>query len=145
MNLPILPTYYYLDHFTEMMSFVEETYAAVLGPEHYGFTQQFRALPMDEQCLFVRMINRRGYIFDPAALRYAEISDLGRALRGLTKHGFLRRLEASDYGAWLCIQKKDALLEIARSSGRADVRTSWSKPKLIDHFLQHVPFAAAAE
>jgi DNA polymerase-3 subunit epsilon len=145
MNLPLLPAYYYLDHFTEMMSFVEETYAAVLGPEHYGFTQQFRALAMDEQCLFVRMLNRRGYIFDPSALRYAEISDLGLALRGLTKHGFLRRLDASDYGSWLCIQKKDALLEIARSSGCDEVRASWSKPKLIDYFLQHVPFAAAAE
>ena len=71
MILPVLPTYYYLDHFTEMLCFVEETYGAVLGPEHHGFTKQFRALAMGEQCLFVRMLNRRGYIFDPAALKLA--------------------------------------------------------------------------
>src|SRR5437899_6844406 len=71
MILPVLPTYYYLDHFTEMLCFVEETYGAVLGPEHHGFTKQFRALAMGEQCLFVRMLNRRGYLFAPAALKYA--------------------------------------------------------------------------
>jgi hypothetical protein len=60
MILPVLPTYYYLDHFTEMMSFVEETYGAALGPEHYGFMEQFRGLAMDEQCLCVRMLNRGG-------------------------------------------------------------------------------------
>jgi DNA polymerase-3 subunit epsilon len=143
MSLPVLPTYYYLDHFAEMLSFVEETYGAVLGPEHHGFTRQFRTLAMDEQCLFVRMLNRRGYIFDPGTLRYAEISDLGLALQNLMSGGFLRRLDASDYGAWLCILKKDALIEIARSAGRTDVRTSWSKPKLIDYFTEHVPSVAA--
>jgi len=30
MKLPALPVYYYLDHFTEMRSFVESTYAPVL-------------------------------------------------------------------------------------------------------------------
>jgi len=145
MILPVLPPYYYLDHFTEMLCFVEETYGAVLGPEHHGFTKQFRGLAMDEQCLFVRMLNRRGYIFHPAALKYAEISDPGLALRNLLGQGFLRKLDASDYGAWLWIQKKDALLDIARALDRTDVRASWSKPKLIDYFLRHVPFAVAAE
>src|SRR3954470_20364178 len=103
MSLPVLPTYYYLDHFAEMISFVEETYGAVLGLEHHSFTSQFRALARDEQCLFVRMLNRRGYIFDPGTLRYAEISNLELALQNLMGGGFLRKLDASDYGAWLCI------------------------------------------
>jgi hypothetical protein len=30
MSLPVLPTYYYLDHFKEMLSFIESTYASVL-------------------------------------------------------------------------------------------------------------------
>lgn len=59
--------------------------------------------------------------------------------------GFLRRLDASDYGAWLCVLKKDALIELARSAGRTDIRASWSKPKLINYFIEHVPFAVAAE
>src|SRR5438034_10070421 len=76
MILQVLPTYYYLDHFTEMLSFVEETYRAALGPEHHGFKKKLRALAMDEQCLFVRMLNSRGYILPQAGYKYAEISDL---------------------------------------------------------------------
>ena len=56
MSLLALPIYYYLDHFTEMLSFVEETYAEVLGPEHHAFTRQFRSLAMDGQCFFVPSI-----------------------------------------------------------------------------------------
>ena len=36
MKLPELPTYYYLDHFREMLSFVETTYSAVLDEEHHA-------------------------------------------------------------------------------------------------------------
>ena len=35
MSLPVLPTYYYLGHFNEMLSFVETTYASVLASEHH--------------------------------------------------------------------------------------------------------------
>src|SRR4029079_17963697 len=93
----------------------------------------------------VRMFNRRGFIFDPSALRYAEISDVPLALRNLMRRGFLRKLEASDYGAWLCILKKDALLTVAKAADHTDVRSSWPKAKLIDYFLQHVPFALASQ
>ena len=55
---PVLPTYYYLDHFSEMLSFVESTYREVLGDPHRAFIQEFRSLTADEQCLLVRMINR---------------------------------------------------------------------------------------
>jgi hypothetical protein len=30
---PVLPTYYYLDHFTEMLSFVRGTYGSILADE----------------------------------------------------------------------------------------------------------------
>jgi len=59
MSLPVLPTYYYLDHFKEMLSFIESTYASVLDNQHHAFIHQFRHLTADEQCLFVRLTNRR--------------------------------------------------------------------------------------
>ena len=60
---PVLPTYYYLDHFTEMLSFVRGTYGSILADEHHAFIARFegtlkrRAVPFDphdqsaRQCL----------------------------------------------------------------------------------------------
>ncbi len=143
MTLPILPTYYYLDHFTEMLSFVETTYATILDPSDHEFISDFRGLPADEQCLFVRMVNRRGHIFAPATLKYAEIADISAAVQGLFSRGYLRELREDDYAAWLCVLTKDRLLEIARDTDCEGVRRSWPKSRLIDHLLTHVPFAAA--
>ena len=143
MKLPVLPTYYYLDHFTEMLSFVETTYATVLDTAHYEFIRDFRCLPANEQCLFVRMVNRRGYIFEPAALKYAEIADIAMAVQGLSCRGYLRELREDDYDAWLCVLTKSRLLDIARGADCESVRSSWAKPRLIDHLLTQVPFAVA--
>jgi len=57
---PVLPTYYYLDHFTEMLSFVRGTYSSILADEHHAFIARFEGLSKDAQCLLIRMINRRG-------------------------------------------------------------------------------------
>ena len=41
---PVLPTYYYLDHFTEMLSFVRGTYGSILADEHHAFIARFEGL-----------------------------------------------------------------------------------------------------
>src|SRR5262245_34281321 len=112
MSLPVLPTYYYLDHFKEMLSFVERTYASVLDSEHHQFIRQFRELTSDEQCLFVRMTNRRGNVFGIAHLKYAEMGNVEAAIEGLRNKGFIRGLAQADYLAWLATLKKDALVLI---------------------------------
>jgi len=63
MKLPVLPTYYYHGHFTEMLSFVRGAYASVLTEQHHSFISTFENLTKDGQCLLIRMINRRGRIF----------------------------------------------------------------------------------
>src|SRR6516165_12589098 len=60
----VLPVYYYLDHFLEMLAFVRATYDSVLDEEHHAFFARFEMLSQDAKCLLVRMINRRGRIFD---------------------------------------------------------------------------------
>ena len=79
MKLPTLPTYYYLDHFTEMLEFVRKTYGAVLAEEHHAFVTGFEKLSKDAQCLLIRMLNRRGTVFNRHLFKYAEISDLEAA------------------------------------------------------------------
>jgi DNA polymerase-3 subunit epsilon len=143
MKLPILPVFYYLDHFTEMLSFVESTYGSVLTDEHRAFVARFNGFTRDAQCLLIRMINRRGAIFNRSHLRYEEIADVERALVDLHAGGHARPLCDADYDQFLRCLPKAELLQGAKSAGFPDARTSWSKPKLVDFFLTNVPFATA--
>jgi DNA polymerase-3 subunit epsilon len=143
MKLPTLPVYYYHDHFTEMLSFVADVYAPVLDEPHRAFIATFAALSRDAQCLLIRMINRQGRIFRVAALRYAEIADARAALDELRACRLVRPLAEPDYAAFLHGHAKPALVQAGRDAGLADIRTSWSKAKLVDHFLNNVSFATA--
>jgi DNA polymerase-3 subunit epsilon len=145
MKLPVLPVYYYLDHFTEMLAFVAKTYGPILTDEHREFITRFENLSKDARCLFIRMLNRRGVIFDRSAFKYAEISDHESALDELAKCGHARPLQRNDYAAFIARLSKDALLAGAKSAGLTAVRSSWPKQKLVDHYVSEVAFATAVE
>ena len=83
MKLPDLPTYYYLDHFTEMLSFVRSIYGTVLSDEHYAFITRFESLSRDARCLLIRMVNRRGTVFNRQLFKYAEIKDMQGVRHGI--------------------------------------------------------------
>ena len=87
MKRPDLPAYYYHDHFVEMLSFVRTTYGPILTDEHDAFVSRFQSLSKDAQCLLIRMVNRRGAIFNRTLFRYAEISDVERAADDLLHSG----------------------------------------------------------
>ena len=145
MKRPDLPVYYYHDHFLEMLSFVRTTYGPILTDEHDAFVLRFQSLSKDAQCLLIRMVNRRGAIFNRTLFRYAEISDVERAADDLLACGQARTLKAEDYAAFVACLPKDILVAGARAAGRTDIRVSWPKAKLADYFLTHVPFEVAAE
>lgn len=145
MKLPVLPVYYYLDHFTEMLAFVGKTYGAILTRDHHDFIARFAGLSKDAQCLFIRMVNRQGAIFNRSLFRYPEISDVDAALVALVNCGHARPIDADDYGRFLACLPKDVLLTAAKAAGLKEVRKSWAKPKLADYFLAQVPFATAAQ
>jgi DNA polymerase-3 subunit epsilon len=145
MKRPDLPVYYYHDHFVEMLAFVRTTYGSILTDEHDAFVVRFQHLSKDAQCLLVRMVNRRGAIFNRSLFRYAEISDLERAADDLLSCGQARHLREEDYAAFVTCLPKDILVTGARTAGRADIRVSWPKAKLVDYFLAQVPFEVAAE
>jgi DNA polymerase-3 subunit epsilon len=145
MKRPNLPIDYYHDHFVEMLAFVKATYGSILTEEHDAFVARFQHLSKDAQCLLVRMVNRRGAIFNRALFRYAEISDLERAADDLLACGQARRLRDEDYAAFVACLAKDVLVTGAKAAGRTDIRVSWPKAKLVDYFLTQVPFEVAAE
>ncbi|MBT8097217.1 MAG: VRR-NUC domain-containing protein [Woeseia sp.] len=84
-----LSTYYYLDHFIEMLSFVEQHYAHVMLESHVEFIAAFQRLPRDAQCLYVRLVNRKGRVFAVDKLRYPELADVPGLTALLREHGWI--------------------------------------------------------
>ncbi len=145
MKLPVLPVYYYLDHFTEMLAFVSKTYGPILTDEHRDFMTRFEALSRDAKCLLIRMINRQRTVFDLSAFEYAEIANIEAARTDLLTQGLVREVTEQDYAALLSGLPKAVLVSGARAAGDTAVRASWPKPRLIDHFLTGISFATAVE
>ena len=143
MTLPVLPLYYYHDHFTEMLSFVCETYGPVLTEEHRAFVARFSSLSKDAQCLFIRMVNRNGTVFNPSTFKYAEIADLFGALAELAAAGYVRGLIEKDYAAFVACLAKPVLFDGAKAAGMSDVRASWPKGKLTEYYLANLSFGTA--
>ncbi|WP_349643740.1 MULTISPECIES: hypothetical protein [Bradyrhizobium] len=119
-----------------MLGFVQRTYASVLGPEHHAFVARFEGLTRDARCLLVRMINRRGAIFNRSLFSYPEIDDVESAAADLTAAGHARKLGEADYAAFVSSLPKDILVTGAQAAGeetsanpgrsRSSSTTTWS-------------------
>ncbi len=142
---PTLPVFYYLDHFSEMLAFVSRTYGPILTDDHVLFARRFCAMSRDAQCLLVRMVNRRGAVFNKEHFRYAEIDDVTSALTELGSAGHLRKLEVADYASFLSCLPKTELVTGGKSAGYAEIRSSWPKPRLVEFFAHRIPFKSAVE
>lgn len=138
-----LPQLYYLTHFREMLDFVREKYAHVLAEEHRRFMAEFDALKTEEQCLYVRLVNRKGHVFELAKLRYAEIPELPGTMEALQEAGFVTTVTENDFDALLESLSKEALIELlAPHLETAGVKKSWPKAKVLGHARATLEFAA---
>lgn len=89
MAFPVLPAKYYLTHFHEFIEFIEEHYLPVLDQSHLEFLNKFKSLSEDAQCMYVRMVNRKGVLFAKAGFaKYVEIAHQESALAELKQNGF---------------------------------------------------------
>ena len=84
-----LPTYYYHEHFLEMLDFVASHYAHALLDRHARVVEEFHALPKPEQCLYVRLVNRKGRVFASNKLRYPELGDTRSLIGVLAERGWV--------------------------------------------------------
>lgn len=135
---PVLPAQYYLDHFNEILTVIGERYEPVLEPRHREFIDQFKALPRPARCLYIRMLNRRGTVFDSSRFSYQEIEDIPVQVDTLLQSRFIRRVTVSDVDAWLPVLSKDRLLSlIGRQCSPDSYRRSWSKAALLE-FALHI-------
>ena len=85
----ILPPRYYQDYFNYLVDFIEKNSPHCLGDEDKLFIQSYRNLTNNAQCLFIRMLNRRGEFFRLDKLQYEEIQDYDTSLELLSEEGFI--------------------------------------------------------
>ncbi|MEQ9219931.1 MAG: VRR-NUC domain-containing protein [Cyclobacteriaceae bacterium] len=85
----ILPPRYYLDYFNYLIEFIEKHSGHLLGEGDRQFINEYRSLHSDAQCLFIRMLNRKGEFFRLDKLQYPEIEVYADSLDQLTQLEFI--------------------------------------------------------
>ena len=128
----ILAERYYLQHFLEFLQVIETGYGHVLEDDHLGFVAQFNALDEDAQCLYVRMLNRKGKVFNWGKFNYPEIKNIPRRIEDLIEKQFIRRPLTEDFDVWLkALNKQQLIKAINDQCPLLSLRPSWSKSKLL--------------
>ena len=133
-----LPTFYYHEHFTEMLDFVAEHYAHTFLAEHAAFVGDFRALPRDAQRLYVRLVNRKGRLFARNRLRYPELGQLSPLVDDLATRGWVKTPGAEHFDEMLHFLKRDEIVRVLlpRFTGLA---RSMKKAQLVEFARENLP------
>lgn len=112
----ILPEKYYLSHFHEFLALLQRNYRYCFLPQHEKFLSDFESLNTDAQCLFVRMVNRKGPLFLFDDFHYPEIQNPHLAFAQLTERRFMRLANAEDKGFIIQRLSKPQILKLLENS-----------------------------
>ena len=74
---------YYLANFRVLIDHAQRTYADLLSEVESQFILTFDSLSLPAQCLYVRLLTRRGPLVRADKLRYVEIPDVASAALAL--------------------------------------------------------------
>ncbi len=132
-----LPTFYYHAHFLEMLGFVVEQYEHVLAEVHRQVVRDFRRLTQDEQRLYVRLVNRKGRVFDAGKLRYPELGDMRPLLAALRAKGWLHPPGPEHYEAVLRFLTRTEILDTVAGI-KSGISRSLKKAELVELARRHV-------
>ncbi len=132
-----LPTFYYHEHFLEMLTFVGTHYDVLLAPEHRQLITAFRDLGVDEQRLYVRLVNRKGQVFDAAKLRYPELGPTAPLVESLARSGWVTKPGVEHYAAVLRFLKRAEIVDVL-SQLTGGVSRATKKAELVALALEHV-------
>ncbi len=132
-----LPTFYYHEHFIEMLDFVATHYRHALLEPHHAFITDFRELPRLAQCLYVRLVNRKGRVFARRRLRYPELGDLGAQIDALAGAGFVGAPDAKHFADLLAFLTRSEIYAVLlpRFTGMS---RSLKKAELVEFARQHM-------
>jgi len=132
-----LPTLYYHEHFTELLDFVTNHYAHTFLDEHVRFVEEFRALPREAQCLYVRLVNRKGRVFARNRLRYPELGEMAPLVATLADAGFVGAPDAGYFDDVLGFLTRAEIYDIVLPR-YAGVGRSLKKAELIQFVRDNV-------
>ena len=88
-----LPTFYYHTHFMEFLDFIKGPSLPLLSEHHLAFLQKFDNLNHLEQCLVVRLINRKLSVIKKTTLKFEEIPNIDIVLSSIIDKGFATQFE----------------------------------------------------
>ncbi len=141
-----LPTFYYHEHFTEMLDFVARHYAHALLEPHRALIDDFRLLGDAAQCLYVRLVNRKGRVFSVKRLRYPELGEIAPLIHELRGAGWITNPDVHHFDAVVSSLSKSTLhrelqrhlVGISRSLRKADLITLAKEHCSPEDFMAHV-------
>ncbi len=133
-----LPTFYYHEHFLEMLDFVARHYAHTFADTHAQFVEDFRALPRVAQCLYVRLVNRKGRVFARNRLRYPELGDHEPLLSALADSHWIGLPGPQHFDEVLGFLTRAELYAVVLPRF-AGIGRSLKKPELLDFVREHFP------
>ncbi len=139
----ILPSKYYLDHFLEFTEFLKSKYQHLFKDEHKQFLSQFDLLTEDAQCIYVRMANRKGKIFQLSDLIYDEIADSASAIQQLKAAGFVTELRPEHFNEFINQLAKVKLVELLIKA-KATFKKSAKKSDLVETVIASLRFSDQA-
>ena len=107
------PPLYYLANFNVLIGHAQRVYDDLLNGQERQFIELFRALSTPAQCLYVRVLTRRGELVRADKLSYVEIPDVAQAAAELAAVGLLHIDSAAPANALLGLLTAPELLPIA--------------------------------
>ena len=134
-----LPPKYYLDHFREFRAMLEKQYGQFFDDHHRSFLSDFDSLSEDGQCLYLRLMNRRGRFFFTESLQYQEITSFEEASKELLGKKFISILNENHWDDFLPGLSKIKLVELAEKNS-VQIKKSWSREKIREE-LKVLPFS----
>lgn len=138
MKFKALPVKYYLTHFFELLDTLDCFYQPVIEKKHLAFIDDFRALSEDAQCIYVRMVNRKGQIFSRNSFkRYQEIKFPRQAVQELEQQKFVNVLGEDDKKGAIEFLTKPQLIKWMKVCG-IEFKPSWSKEELSQTALENL-------
>jgi len=141
MNLPELPTFYYLDNFLVMVRFSFERYRDFLDESELGLVASLLDAPRLSQALFVRCFNRKGRLFDLDRLSYDELAPVPKHLPALLETGLATRslddVPTETMLASLTVARLKTLLGSSAPDKRASlVQVALDRPELRGQIIE---------
>jgi len=136
MTLRELPTFYYHTHFFEFLAFVKGPNAHLLSQKDKKFLTCYAEASHLQQCLLVRMINRKHAIIKKHSLQFNEIPDAINMLDDLAKLGFVKPIAQQDVPVFLNQLTKPELAELYHNLADSNAPRLLKSTNKDHHILQ---------